>query len=192
MTGTAIVLAIGLVVLIVVTRGDDVDRAPPEAPQRAAALPDGAGREVTSVRVTDATGTISFEVPDSWTDIDDGASSEQPSLAVSPDLEDALSGYGTPGIVVTLPDTDEPPDVVLGRLVDEGCAAVGSGSYEGAQLSGVFLEQVGCGGTDATLWTVVVASPEGRTTGVITMLAPTPTDAAAAARALDTLVITGG
>jgi serine protease Do len=155
---------------------------------------------VAYVFVEDDSGTVSVEVPDSWTDLDgtpfvldDGT--EAPSIAASPDLAGFGNSYTVPGVVVAGVVGDLDHEAELAAMMassgaTEDCGETeGVAPYEDVLYTGVFEVRYDCAGTGGAL-AGIVAGPEDRSFTVLVLVQMvTDADLEALDRILNSFVV---
>ena len=117
------------------------------------------------VQVTDATGTMTVEVPAEWTDVDsgpgdDGRGNSVPFISAAPDLEGYRSTWTTPGMQFgALPAASWTVDDVLSSSgAGESCTDGGVQPYDDGVFTGSYQVWTDCGGTD-TAYVVLGTTP---------------------------------
>jgi len=145
------------------------------------------------VNVSDDSGSITVDVPASWTDIDGTAVPEiGPSIWASPDLDSFLATYDTPGVMVEATGLEGPAD--LQRVLDDidfsdSCTYNGRTEYTDAFYEGLLDEYVDCGGEGASVFVVVVTDEAQTLVARVLVQAVEPRDLDAADRILATFVV---
>ena len=134
------------------------------------------GGELTFAQITDDSGQLVVEVPDTWTDVDgsslgDGA----PNVQASPDLA-AFRQLGASGISFTLlnqqnADPDTTLDFLLAGQVD-GCEEQPRQDYTDGVFTGRLQQLDNCGGQGVTLITIVASNAAGQSVEVSTVIVP--------------------
>lgn len=120
------------------------------------------------VRITDATGALSVEVPEGWIDVDrDGLllfSVPSPHISASPNLLGYLDTWTTPGLTVSVVDTvyaDDPgllnEAMATAFGYTDACVDGGADEYRSGGLIGSTRIWFDCDGSGNTLITVAVS-----------------------------------
>lgn len=120
------------------------------------------------VRITDATGGLSVEVPEGWIDVDrDGLllfSVPSPHISASPNLLGYLDTWTTPGLTVSVVDTvyaDDPgllnEAMATAFGYTDACVDGGADEYRSGGLIGSTRIWFDCDGSGNTLITVAVS-----------------------------------
>ncbi|HEY7071233.1 MAG TPA: S1C family serine protease [Acidimicrobiales bacterium] len=117
------------------------------------------------VTVTDDSGTVQVDVPDTWTDVD-GAPEDingvsTPSVWASPDIQSYMDSWTTPGMQFAASDQYHAADIdsVLDLLAPTGqCTSAGRSEYSDPMYVGRYDQWTDCGGT-GTQYFVVAAAP---------------------------------
>lgn len=121
------------------------------------------------VTVTDDTGSVSVNVPDTWAQVDgqsvaDGSGVNFAALSASPDLADYSSTWNTPGVTIYASPDAVGDDVAtrLSQFVPAECTLDNSGAYDDSYYVGQFNYFTACGGTN-TDYVVLVAKDAANT-----------------------------
>ncbi len=121
------------------------------------------------VRVVDATGALSVEVPEAWIDIDrEGLllfSTPSPHISASPNLFGYLDTWTTPGLTVSVVDSvyADDPGLLNEAMATafgyaDACVDGGADEYQSGGLIGDTRIWFDCDGTGNTLITVAVSN----------------------------------
>jgi serine protease Do len=107
------------------------------------------------VTVTDDTGAVSVNVPDTWAQVDgqsvaDGGDVNFAALSASPDLAGYSSTWNTPGVTVYASPDAVGDDIAtrLSQFVPAECTLDNSGAYDDSYYVGQFNYFTACGGTN--------------------------------------------
>ena len=120
-------------------------------------------------RVADATGTLSVEVPEDWTDTDGSGlllfDTPSPHISASPDLLGYLDTWTTPGITIAVVDSAYADDtwllneaVAIAFGYTEFCVDGGAEDYASYGLTGDTWIWLDCDGTGNVLITVAASA----------------------------------
>ena len=115
---------------------------PPSPPPSPQSVPDPAdpGVVVDLVGVSDDSGTISIDVPTSWSDVDGAADGEFRQLIVAPDITTFFSSYDRPGLFALSTETSPGDGGIAGSggfagfeetLDRDGCVREDSSAFQG-------------------------------------------------------------
>lgn len=154
------------------------------------------------VNVTDDTGTISVQAPETWTDVvsEDWLVDGDPigvSLRVAPDVQDFNDTWETPGVFIGVSEelassftVDEVLDVF--DFADD-CTYDARYDYETDALAGVYDVWTACGGVDESTFVVLAATPVDGNSPIILLytLLPTAEEASIFGDLVNTLAIAG-
>ena len=135
--------------------------------------------------VTDDSGTLSMQIPTTWTDVDGRNWDFEDELVgqaigAAPDLAGFLGSWTTPGVFFgaseSLAATMEPGGMLDYYDFSSDCAYDGRSDYEDAAYTGAFDVWNSCGGTDTALIVVEAYPPEGEFLVVVQVQAVTEAD----------------
>ncbi|WP_448810991.1 S1C family serine protease [Agromyces bauzanensis] len=110
------------------------------------------------VTVTDDSGSISLEVPASWSQVDGAAVTDQngttwEQVSAAPDLAGYQGTWTTPGVTVYASQAaaamapDAAADLVTADLAAQGCVSTGREPFDDGLHAGVWEIFTGCGGS---------------------------------------------
>jgi hypothetical protein len=134
------------------------------------------GGELAFTQITDDTGSLVVEVPDTWTDVDgtslgDGA----PNVQASSDLS-AFRQLAASGVSFTLLNQQNAdPDTTLDFLQsgqEDGCTVEERQDYTDGVFTGRLQELSDCGGQGVTLIIIVASNEAGQSVEVSTVIVP--------------------
>jgi serine protease Do len=125
----------------------------------------GASAYTGYVTVSDDSGTLSVDIPDSWVDVDGSAEEingvAAPSVWASPDMQGFVESWLTPGMRFAVTDQLHAADIetVLDEVGPAGeCVSAGRFEYSDPMYVGRYEYWTDCGGT-ASQYFVVAAAP---------------------------------
>ncbi|MEJ3404504.1 trypsin-like peptidase domain-containing protein [Rathayibacter sp. YIM 133350] len=153
---------------------------------------DSAGDYTT---ITDDSGTISVDVPTSWTQVDGAASTDDAgtpyeAVSASADLDGFQNGWGASGVSIytsqqsTL-SPDAGADLLADGATDAGCVSNGRQPYDDGAHQGVWEIFTGCGGS-ATYVVVSAQATDGSYSVLVAAQAASEADYPAIDKALGT------
>ena len=158
--------------------------------------------EYTYVPIAGAGDIVHIEVPDTWTDIDEGDWTIDDEvrgtrLTASPDLDAFYDDWGIPGVVFSYSDNlqnDFTAEELLSRLdYSEQCEGVERYDLpDDAYFTGAYDEYSDCGGTSTTALVAALIPPEGNFILGIEVYANSEADLLALDHILDTFYIGAG
>ena len=133
--------------------------------------------ELTFTQISDDTGTLVVEVPDTWTDVDGaplGANS--PNVQASTDLAAFRQGLGASGLSFTLLEQQNvDPDATLDFLTAshlEACEEQPREDYTDGVFTGRVQQLLNCGPQAAALIVIVATNDAGQSVEVSTVIVP--------------------
>lgn len=140
--------------------------------------------------VTDDTGSVSFQVPAAWAQVDgapiaDASGRPFARLSASPDLAGYSGTWNVPGATAWVtPDAgagspDEVADLLASVVADGACGLSDSGAYDDDVHTGSFEVWAGCGGVSAVMIVVFLDARDAGYRAVVALQAATETDVAA-------------
>lgn len=138
--------------------------APLEAVSGGTPTPDPAPTPVGSfVTITDDSGSLSVNVPDTWSDVNGAAATDSngvefAGLSAAPSLDGYTTSWGVPGLTLYASPTAVGDDIAsrLQQFAPADCQLDNSGEYNDGLYIGQFEYYTGCGGS-TTDWVTVVA-----------------------------------
>ncbi len=163
---------------------------------------DGSGFEYTEyMTVTDDSALISTSVPVEWLDVDRRGWSSVlatgvdeiigPALSAAPDLDDFVSGWGTPGVFIgASPLITMSVEETLDQFDFTGdCVYDGRYAYDDGVYTGLYDLYYDCG-ADGSVFFQVIAEPADRTwIAMVQIVAVTDADLAAADEIFSTFTV---
>ncbi len=153
--------------------GTTTSSAPPDTTATTVAPPAG---ELTFVEVTDDTGQLVVEVPDTWTVVDGTPLSEtSPNVQASTDLA-AFRQLDASGVSFTLLEQQNAdPDTTLDFLTSshvDNCDVQERQDYDDGVFTGRLQELSDCNGEGVSLVVIVATNEEGQSVEVSTIIVP--------------------
>lgn len=145
------------------------------------------------VEVSDESGLLTLEVPESWGDVNGSANQAgNPALSAAPNLQGYLQTWDVPGVLFVAGEdlAAQSDDAVLDMFSsDAACVSQGRTPYQDALYTGTLEFFANCGGT-TTARALVVARPADRTfAAVIDMQLVSDADLAALDQVMRTFVV---
>jgi serine protease Do len=155
---------------------------------------------ISYVVVSDDSETIIMEIPESWSDVDGSAWTDDngqvlgPALQASPDLQGFLDDQA-PGAMF-LATSLEGESFDAGEYLDlldfsDTCSYEGRSEYEDALYAGLYDLYTDCGNTDNVLFVVVSAPEDAAFLTILVVEAMTEADLEAADRIFDSFEVIG-
>lgn len=160
---------------------------------------DDTGEEYAEfVQITDDSGSISVEVPAEWSEVDgapitleDGT--ELQNVSAAPDLAAFFGDWTSPGLSLTVTQTDMAPDELLDQLVSgasEACSDAGRQDYDDGLYQGRIQYYSACGGTEAAVVGIAAAPAEGGFTAFVIVQLASEADVAVLDHIVQTFTVT--
>ncbi len=124
----------------------------------------GGGQYTGYVTVSDDSGTLSVDVPDTWVDVNGSAEEingvAAPSVWASPNMQGFVETWGTPGMQFAVTDQFHAADIdmALDNLARVDCVSAGRFDYSDPMYTGRYEMFTDCGGT-ASQYFVVASVP---------------------------------
>jgi hypothetical protein len=155
---TRLALAVTLPVAALALAANAASAAPPPTeppgPEVGASPPPGL------VTLTDDTGTITVDVPSSWTDVDTAPAGENPWISATPDFVGFISTFDVPGVTFeAVPYTADTATVARERGFAGSCAYEQVQPYDDGLFVGSHLIDTGCGDAGTSEYHVIAANP---------------------------------
>jgi hypothetical protein len=156
---TKLTLAVALPVAALALTGNSAFAAPPPVDPPSPEL--GATPPTTFVSLTDDTGTITVDVPNSWTDVDTAPAGEDPWISAAPDFLGFVSTFGVPGVIFqAVSYTADTATVARDNGYADSCAYEEVQPYDDGVFAGSHLIDTGCGESGTTEYHVIAANPD--------------------------------
>lgn len=152
------------------------DETTTSAAETTTTAPEDGGGELAFTEVTDDSGTLVVEVPDTWTEVDGTALGDgAPNVQASSDLA-AFRQLAASGISFTLLNQqDADPDATLDFLQsgqEDGCTVEERQDYTDGVFTGRLQELTDCGGQGVTIIIIVASNEAGQSVEVSTVIVP--------------------
>lgn len=153
--------------------------------------------EYTDYRlVTDDSGTMSMEIPVSWTEVDGAPvdlGTPAPSITASPDIASFTSGWTVPGVIAVAATelAAATPDQLLDAAAEVGatngnCTSTGRETFSDARYNGAVEVWENCGGTASSIFAVGAQAVSGGYSVVLVIQVTSDADLAALDQILTT------
>jgi len=137
-----------------------------------------------AVTLSDELGEMSIAVPATWTEIDDGAGTNddftrRPHLLAAPSISDYRQSWAVEGLeAFVFPHRPDPNTIIQNRSWSGGCDDGGLQSLTVRGYVGLMQTWTNCGGTPTRMVAIAVAPPDQSATLYIEVQLPTSDDTA--------------
>ena len=148
--------------------------------------------------VTDDTGSISVQVPTSWTQVDGAAITLEdgtsiPNVSAAPDLQALYDTWTSPGMTLSGagPEMGSAEELLsqVAANAAEACTPTDPQPYDDGLYTGLIQVFTGCGGTGAVVLAIAAQPADGSFTALAIIQLTTEADVAVADKVLETFVI---
>lgn len=148
--------------------------------------------------VSDDSGTISVQVPTTWTQVDgtaiqleDGTS--MPNVSAAPDLQAFYDSWTSPGVSLSgaSPDMGSASDLLtqIASNAASACTPTPAQDYDDGLYTGLIQVFSNCGGTGAVVVAIAAQPEDGSFTALAIIQLTTEADVAVADKVLETFII---
>ena len=162
-TTTRVAVALSVPMALLAAVPSTIAAAPQKAPAEPFGSDDGPAVPADFVTLTDDTGTITVDVPSSWTDVDTAPAGEDPWISAAPDFLGFVSTFGVPGVIFQAVSYTADTATVArdnGYAIHAAAPTRRCSRTTTVVFAGSHLIDTGCGESGTTEYHVIAANPD--------------------------------